>query len=66
MKRKQLIISAITLCIESIVFCLIFYALYNLGSFLFDIPYLPAQTLPICFLIYIILNIARHIFIRRK
>lgn len=32
MKRKQLIISAITLCIESIVFCLIFYALYNLGA----------------------------------
>lgn len=66
MKRKQLIISAITLCIESIVSCLIFYALYNLGRFLFDIPYLPAQTLPISFLIYFILNIARHIFIQRK
>lgn len=66
MKRKQLIISAITLCIESIVFSLIFYALYNLGGFLFDIPYLPAQTLPIGFLICFILNIARYIFIQRK
>lgn len=66
MKRKQLIISAITLCIESIVFCLIFYAIYNLGGFLFDIPYLPAQTLPISFLICFIFNIARHIFTRRK